>query len=63
MRQGCLEPPFVGDRLLDLLRGAEGAGQQRSLTHGFLVGAVDVSVRGVDRILRLGDLGVLQRFA
>ena len=63
MRQVRLEPSLLGNRLLDLLGSAEDAGQQRLLTHRLLAGALDIGLDRVDRILRLGDLGVLQRFA
>jgi hypothetical protein len=49
--------------LLDLLRRAEGIDEQLLLAHRLLLGAIDIGLRGIDRILRLGDLGVLQRFA
>ena len=56
VRQVRLEPSLLGNCLLDLLRGAEGAGQQGFLTNRLLAGALDIGLGRVDRILRLSDL-------
>ena len=51
VRQIGLEALGVGIRLLDLLPGAEGAGQQRLLTRRLLAGANDIGLGRRDRVL------------